>query len=217
MKTILLSLISCFATQIALAEETPLPDSVAAIAHRWAAIYYHMPEKDRESAYQALADVAAQAVQTQPQKAEPLVWEAIVLASYAKEQGGLGTLGKVKQARDLLLTAERLDPKALNGSVYTSLGSLYAKVPGWPIGFGDKTKARGYLEAALRINPASIDAHYFYGDLLASQGAYAKAMDQLKLALKAPPRPDREDADSGRREEIQALITQIRSQHGDQL
>jgi len=40
----------------------------------------------------------------------------------------------------------------LNGSVYNSLGSLYAKVPGWPLGFGDKKKAQAYFEKALAIN-----------------------------------------------------------------
>ena len=216
MKAICLSLLIGLASLGARAEDTPLPDSVAGIAHRWATIYYRMPEKDRENAYKTLAEQAAQTAQANPQQAEPMVWEAIVLASYAKEQGGLGALGKVKQARELLLNAEKINPRALNGSIYTSLGSLYAKVPGWPVGFGDKDKARDYLETALRMNPGSIDAHYFYGDLLASQGEYARALEQLRLALAAPPRPGREDADNGRRQEIQTLIAQIHSRHGNQ-
>ena len=34
-----------------------------------------------------------------------------------------------------------IDPKALDGSAYASLGSLFYQVPGWPIGFGDDKKA----------------------------------------------------------------------------
>ena len=37
----------------------------------------------------------------------------------------------------------------------SSLGVLYYKVPGWPIGFGDKDKARDLLQKALAVNPVS--------------------------------------------------------------
>lgn len=217
MKKALIALLATVACVSAQAEDSPLPALVAGIAHRWAAINYQMPEKERESAYKALAEQAQQIEQANPERAEPKVWEAIVLGSYAKVEGGLGALGKVKRARELLLAAEKIDPKTLNGSVYTSLGSLYAKVPGWPIGYGDKAQARTYLETALKINPTGIDAHYFYGDLLADQGQYAKAVEQLKLALAAPARPDREDADAGRRKEVETLLTDIRAHHADQL
>lgn len=99
-----------------------------------------------------------------PERAEPLVWEGIVLASWAGAKGGLGALKLAKQARDQLLRAEQIDPSALNGSVYTSLGSLYYQVPGWPLGFGDDDKAREYLEKALTMNPDGIDPNFFYGD-----------------------------------------------------
>ena len=58
--------------------------------------------------------------------------------------------GMVKVVVDGLkqIHALAIDPKALAGSAYTSLGSLYYQVPGWPIGFGDDKKAREMLEAA---------------------------------------------------------------------
>ena len=132
-----------------------------------------------------------------------MVWEAIILSSYAKFAGGLSALSKAKAARDLLERAEKIDPAALNGSIYTSLGSLYYKVPRWPIGFGDKKKARAYLEKALQINPDGIDPNYFYGDFLLEQGEYAKARTYLEKALASPPRNGREDADQGRRTEVE--------------
>ena len=54
----------------------------------------------------------------------------------------------------------------LNGSVYTSLGSLYYQVPGWPIGFGSDKKAESYLKKALAVNPDGMDPNYFYGDFM---------------------------------------------------
>ena len=201
----------------AFAASAPMSPEVAGIAHRWAKITYQTPGGEQEAAFKALADDAARLAAGAPDAAQPKVWEAIVLASYAKANGGLGALSAVKQARDLLLAAEKIDPDTLDGSVYTSLGSLYAKVPGWPIGFGSKDKARGYLETALAKNPNGIDANYFYGDLLADQGEYAKAAEHLRRALEAPPRPGREDADAGRRAEARALLDTLHNRHPEQV
>lgn len=201
----------------AFAGGTTMEPAVADIAHQWAKINYHTPEKEQEKAFHALAGKAAQLVAAKPDDAQAKVWEAISLAGYAKANGGLGALAAAREARDLLLAAEKIDPHTLDGSIYTSLGSLYAKVPGWPLGFGDKKKAAKYLETALQINPEGIDAHYFYADYLAGQGDYAGAVAHLHRALAAAPRPGREDADAGRRADVQALLDDIRSNHGDKL
>jgi Tfp pilus assembly protein PilF len=78
----------------------------------------------------------------------------------------LGALSLVKQARTNLEKAIEIEPNALQGSAWTSLGALYYQVPGWPIGFGDKDKADEMLKKALAINPDGIDPNYFYGDYL---------------------------------------------------
>jgi len=200
-----------------LAATPTLDDAIADLGHRWAKVSYQTPKAGKEAAFDTLIAYAQQVAQAYPGRAEPMVWEAIVLASAAKAEGGLGALSKVKEARILLLAAEKINPTALNGSVYNSLGSLYAKVPGWPIGFGDKQKAKAYLEKALTINPDGIDPNYFYADLLADQGDYVQAADRLKRALAAPARPGREDADAGRRQEAQQLLDSLRQKHGDQL
>ncbi|WP_417066875.1 tetratricopeptide repeat protein [Niveibacterium terrae] len=216
-KTIAATLLLACLSGGALAAPANLDEAIADIAHRWAKVSYQIPEAKREAAFVGVISEAQQVVKAFPGKAEPLIWQAIVLSSAAKAQGGLGALGKVKQARELLLSAEKINPTALDGSIYNSLGSLYAKVPGWPVGFGDKKKAREYLEKALAINPNGIDPNYFYADLLADQGEYAKAVEHLKRALAAPPRPHREDADAGRRQDVQRLLESIRQKHGDQL
>jgi tetratricopeptide (TPR) repeat protein len=117
----------------------------------------------------------------------------------------------------LLLSAESIDPTVINGAVYTSLGSLYANVPGWPLSFGDKKKARTYLEKAISIAPNDIDSNYFYADFLAGQGEYASAAEYVKRALAAPKRPGREDADVGRHQEAQALLSMLKTKHANQL
>ena len=97
----------------------------------------------------------------------------------------------------------------MNGSAYTSLATLYAKVPGWPIGFGDKKRAEELFKKSLAINPSGIDPNFFYAEYLIDHDRVAEGRNYLETALKAPPRPGRELADSGRRQEIQALLNKI--------
>jgi len=200
-----------------LAAQPGLDDAIADEGHRWAKVNFHTPDAGKEAAFTPLIAHAQQVSESFPGRAEPLIWQGIILSSAAKAEGGLGALGKVKEARDYLLAAEKINPTALDGSIYNSLGSLYAKVPGWPIGFGDKKKAKDYFEKALAINPNGIDPNYFYADMLADQGEYAKAADHLKRALAAPARLGREDADAGRRQEVVKLMEILKQEHGDQL
>lgn len=189
-----------------------LPPEVNALSKEWARIKYRLPEKERKEAFEQLAEKASAVSASHPGKADPLVWEAIIIASAAGEQGGIGisALGMVKQAKKLLDQAEQIEPDALDGSVYTSLGSLYYQVPGWPVAFGDDDKARGYLEKALAVNPKGIDANYFYGDFLMSRKDYQGAIEAFERALAAPARPDRPVADAGRRGEIETALAEAR-------
>lgn len=179
------------------------------IQDRWAEIKYKTAEKQQEAQYNALAVQARKLVEANPNMAEPLVWEGIVLSSEAGAKGGLGALSLCKEARARLEDAMKLNDKALNGSAYTSLATLYAKVPGWPIGFGDKDKAEEYFKKALALNPTGIDPNFFYAEYLNDRGRSKEARAYLETALKAPARPGRELADSGRRQEIQALLDKV--------
>jgi tetratricopeptide (TPR) repeat protein len=210
-------LLSCAAALLALplASQAKLSDAVRTLRSDWAHIKYQLPADQQADAYAKLADRAATVVQAQPGEAEPLIWDGIILASEAGAKGGLSALGLVKQARDLLQKAEAIDAKALDGSVYTSLGSLYYQVPGWPIGFGDDDKARDYLKKALAVDPNGIDANFFYAGYLEEQGDDKAALRAYRHALQAPPRPDRPLADSGRRHEIELKIAALQKQLAD--
>lgn len=192
------------------AQAGPLEDQLGAIQHNWAVANYQTEKAQQDATFQALVQEAEAFETAFPDKAEPKIWHAIVLSSYAGVVGGLGALDHVKRARDLLLAAEKIDPEALAGSAYTSLGSLYYKVPGWPIGFGDGDKARAYLEKALTRNPDGIDPNYFYGDYLLEEGKYKEAITALEKALNAPARPDRPIADEGRRKEVRVALNRAK-------
>lgn len=187
---------------LATAGETELDPAIVQLQHDWAKANYKTSKDQQEGAFKGLVDRAHQISASSPNKAEALIWEGIVLAGYAKAKGGLGALGQAEKARDALLESLKVNPQALQGSAHTSLGSLFYKVPRWPIGFGDKKKAREHLEKALELNPTGIDPNYFYADFLLEQGENAKAIEYFNKALAAPPRPGREDADEGRRADI---------------
>ena len=169
-----------------------------------------MPEAQRAAAFEKLAGDSEAFTREQPGAAEAWIWNGIITSSWAGAVGGLGALGKVKSARASLEKALQLDPGALQGSAYTSLGALYDRVPGWPIGFGDADKAEAMLRKALQINPTGIDSLYFWGDHLYREGRYEEARSALQKALQAPLRPGRELADQGRRGEIDALLKAIK-------
>ncbi|MDD4942524.1 tetratricopeptide repeat protein [Rhodoferax sp.] len=183
---------------------------VRPLQDQWAQIKYKQDAKQQADAYHALADLAAKLAESHPNLAEPLIWHGIAVSSEAGAKGGLGALSLAKQAKLLFEQAIQIDGTALDGSAYTSLATLYAKVPGWPLGFGDKAKADELFKKALALNPNGIDSHFLYADVLADQGKTAEAISHLEAAQKAAPRPGREVADAGRKLEIEALLKKLK-------
>lgn len=180
------------------------------LQQRWAQIQYQVPKGKRADAFEKLSGDAATFVHQYPGAPEPLIWQGIINSSWAGATGGLGALSKVKAAKASLEQAMTVDPNALQGSAYTSLGTLYDQVPGWPIGFGDTDKADAMLRKALQINPNGIDSNYFWADHLYRQKRYPEATAALQKAMQAAPRPGRELADQGRRADIDALLKAIK-------
>jgi tetratricopeptide (TPR) repeat protein len=187
-----------------------LDDDIRTLQREWDQIKYRRPAAEQEKAFAALTQTADEVRGRHAGRAEPQIWYGIVAASYAGARGGLGALSLAKDAKRAFEQALEIDPKALDGSAYTSLGSLYYQVPGWPIGFGSDEKARELLQKALALNPDGIDANYFFGDFLYRKGDFAGARRALEKALQAPPRPGRALADEGRRKEIEALLAAMR-------
>jgi len=188
----------------------PMMKQISMLQTRWAEIKYQIPSDDAklEAIHKLEAD-AAQVTATNPDRAEPKIWEAIILSTDAGIVKGMSALSKVEKAKTLLEEAEKVDTNALEGSAHTSLGSLYYQVPGWPFGFGDDKKAEQHLKTALQINPNGIDPNYFYGDFLLQDDRPDEAKPYLERALMAPPRPGRELADAGRHQEIKVALAKV--------
>ncbi len=184
---LLLLSLQCFADE--------LKTSTQAIENEWATIYYKIPKDKQETAFTALLKKAEELSAQFPQSSEPLFWQAVIIATKAELEDGFTALKAVHKSKDLLLEAIKQNPKTANGSAYVTLGTLYYMVPQWPIGFGDNEKAEQMFKAALKINPNSIDANYFYGDFLLSTNKSKDAQAYFEKATKSQSRKEQFYAD----------------------
>ena len=215
MKLSKLKLLSTLALLIAFSHNVLAQNSESLLSDLqlgWAVANYQLKDKEQIKAFEKLIEQAEASLSDNPNDPEIQIWTAIMKSTLAGAKGGLGALGLAKAAKKHLEQAIKLDGSALDGSAYTSLGVLYSSVPGWPIGFGDKKKAAKNLKKALEINPTGIDPNYFYADFLVSKKKYADAKTHFEKALQASPRPGREVADAGRREEIRLALESIQKE-----
>ena len=183
---------------------------IARLQQRWAEVNYQLEGKTQLTAFEQLIQDADAITTANPHSAGAYIWSGIVKSSYAGAKGGLGAMKLAKASRADLERAMELDAQALQGSAYTSLGTLYFKVPGWPVGFGDEEKAEELLRKALALNPDGIDPNYFYGEFLLEQKRYEESEQALLKAQQAPARPSRELADAGRQDEIEVALLKVR-------
>jgi len=189
-------------------------DAVSDLQHQWAEANYKTPDSQKEDVFKALVGKAAELTAKYPSRAEPKIWEAIIRAGYAGAMGGMSSMfnamPQMKKGRDLLLAAEKLDPQAMHGSIYTTLGSFYYMTPGGFIGFGDDDKALEYLNKAVAMAPDDMDANYFMGDYWLDQKDYKKALPYLEKVVSLPDVPGRPVYSAGRRSEAVAKLARVK-------
>jgi len=212
-KTLTKSLIILvFTSNIAFAQiPKELYSGIKQIQKDWAISKYKSKDKSEKiDGYRECASKAEKLVKSYPNNAEGLIWQGICLSSEA-ELTKLSALGKVKKAKQLFEKAAKIDDKALDGSAYTNLAVLHHRVPGWPIGFGDKEEAEKYFRQVLVISPNNIDANYFYALFLEGEKDNMElALKHLEIASKAPSR-NRPLADSKRKTEIAKKIAEFKN------
>jgi tetratricopeptide (TPR) repeat protein len=179
---------------------------------QWEKIKFTMPTgSDQTDAIAALNDKIDAAAAKYPGDVDIQIWDGIVTSEHAGMASAFSALRLAKRARKILQKAYEMDPKALDAGAPTSLGVLYYRVPGFPVAFGDKQKARQLLEEAVHTAPQGMDAEYFYGDFLYSEGDYRNAIAVFETALKIPPDPDRPIWDKNRRLVIKQRLNEIKS------
>lgn len=201
--------VGSLATSLAQAEPPAWGAEVAELRHRWEAITTAMPEERREAALESLAERSAELLDAYPRQGPVLVWRGIVLASHAREAGGLAALGSAKQAREVLERAVALDPEGHNGSAWVTLGALYDRAPGWPVAFGDAETAERMFQRALSIRPQGIDVHYYYAAFLEEEGRGDEAREHARRAVAGTARQTRPRSDEALRDAARALLARL--------
>lgn len=179
------------------------------LKNRWEHTVTALPANQRESTLKSLADEAGQLAGQHSDEAEVLVWQGIILASYARERGGLGALGTAGDARDALEKAIEIDPEGLNGSAYVTLGALYDRAPGRPLGFGNSNTAERMFQRALEIRPDGIDVNYYYAAFLKEEGNEQAAREHAQRAVNGTARENRQASDEALRRDAEALLNQL--------
>lgn len=186
--------------------------TIGYLQDQWAQVNYQLQEKAQDDAFAQLESEATRFTAQYPDRAEGWIWSGIIKSTHAGARGGLGALKLAKAAKADLEKAMEIDSDAMSGSAYTSLGTLYFSVPGWPVGFGSDKKAEKLLLRGLELNPNGIDSNYFYAEYLREKGQLDEARDYYVKAQHAPPRSGRATADAGRQEEIMAALASLDGQ-----
>jgi len=211
-QAILASTLGLVCATAALGDTQSSPQMMVAIGQlqsTWAEVNYQLKGDEQIDGFMELIAEANSAVAEYPEAAPVYIWRGIIQSTYAGAKGGLGALKLAKAAKADLEQALALDPSAMNGSAYTSLGTLYQSVPGWPIGFGSDKKAEQLLLKALTLNPTGIDSNYFYARYLQAKGRDQQAKMFFIKAQNAAPRSDRPLADAGRQKEIAEALAEF--------
>ena len=198
------------------AENRALSAEIRFLSREWEHVKLQVDNRDEQEKQMAvLAQNAADIAQRYQGSPEATIWVGIITseqASMASESGSpIKALGLAKRARDILEKAEKIDPVTLDAGAPTSLGVLYYRVPEFPLGFGDKSEARRYLQEAITNAPNGLDANYFYGDFLYEQHEYPEAIKVLKRALTLPALLERPIWDRSRRLVIQELLAKMQN------
>lgn len=182
---------------------------VEGMKNQWERLITQQAEGQRSGGLRSLVGQAERLVADHPDEAMPLVWQGIIEASYARERSGLGALSSARSARDALERAIELDPDGANGSAYVTLGALYDRAPGRPVGFGNSDTAERMFQRALSIRPDGIDVNFYYAAFLEDEGRIDEAREHARRAVEGDARPDRAASDEALREEARELFERL--------
>ena len=210
LRTLLLGALSVSAQA---GENPSLKSDLLRLARDWERVKLQVIDRDdRERQMAGLAQRAEKIAKQYENIPDPMIWLGILdseQAALANENGSLlKAWGLAKRARDILETIEKIDPVTMDAGAPTTLGLLYDQVPGFPIGFGDKIKARQYLQEAIKNAPDALDVNYFYGDFLYREGEIEEAIKVLEHALTLPELSNRPSWDKSLRVKIRKMLSE---------
>ena len=189
-----------------------MDDAVTELQRDWEVIRYQTPAAEREKRFEALVAKAHKVSEQlrRPHRAAGVGRHHRQLAGPARRAAWARSAWPSRPRRCTSRPC-RSTPRALDGSAYNSLGVLYYKVPGWPLGFGDKAKAASCCRRRWRSTRRASTPTSSTPSTWSRPTTQTEAVTYLERALQAPPRPGRQIADTGRREEVRALLAKVKA------
>lgn len=198
MYRIILIILSLFSFQL-LAETTvteqTLPVSVPELRTYLDVVNFELKGDEKTALLDQLIDHAELLTKGKSEDSGHLMMAGFFNAMRARTIDGIGALKYANAARKYLEQSIELDPYLYGSSALCVLGNMYYTLPGWPIAFGNKKKARQLIEKAVSLSPNGIDANVTYARLLLAENEPTLAKKFLLRAQQAPSRPDRAKAD----------------------
>lgn len=176
----------------------------------WEVIFYSLPSNQQAERFKALLPRIRELQTKYPNRAEPLIIEAVTLCTLVAAEWSFGALSDIEKSKELLIKAIALDPNAMEGAAYIALGNLYYRLLGWPISFGDDDLARQNLETAVKLFPNEVDTNYFMGDYWLGEDEYEKALPYLEKAEKSEIRSHHSLSDHHTKAETQKALEAAR-------
>jgi tetratricopeptide (TPR) repeat protein len=210
------ALLSC--SLFAFSDEQSLETALTEITRDYdAARYQKQRVEDQIQGIDAIRTRAEALAVQFPKRAEPLIWQGWAWCEYGALKQGLRGFQAFKDCRKKVEEGLAIDPSVFKGRPYVSLGILYSQMPGFPMGFGDTTKARGFFQKALAADPSNIEANYAYGKFLYDEDENSKeAIRYLEIVTKSPQTPGRELSEKSFRDRAEKLISEIKAKAAKQ-
>lgn len=176
---------------------------------RAARAYYYAGDhaSDREKAYYFTrgVDAGQSAVAQQPESVEGHFWLGANYGGLGEIQGIWQALQLVKQVRESMETALRLQPDYEQGGPYRALGELARQLPG--VLGGSRKRAIGYFEQGVRIAPQNLGMRLALARTYLEAGQREAGQRLLADIVQTPVRPDRTQTDTRIQEKARQLLS----------
>ena len=186
-------------------------DELSALQQHWASARYQASGDERKKQLEKLVAEADSFAKKYSDKADGYLWAGVIRGSLAEAINGMSALSIVKEAKTNLEKSIEIDPKAEDSYALGVLGLMYAKVPGWPVGFGDDKKAKELLKKGVGLSPEGMNINYLYASYLFEKDDYKQAQTLIKKAEQATP-PAPPGMWGGRQKEIRELAEKIQKE-----
>jgi hypothetical protein len=209
-KTAAVLLAACHCAAAATAAADSLDDELEALVGDYDTVRFDTSNDEaRSKALTTLIQRAASLAKQHPSRGEPLAWKGIVEADLSARER---SLGQAKNARKTLEASLAILPNSSAPDAYSTLGAMYANMPGFPLAFGDKKKARVHFQQCLTLDAKHVGCNINYASLLLKQEDFAGAIKHANAGIAGLPRPGRDKADKASRGSAETIITKAKEQ-----